>query len=258
MPYLINPETRLALKATEAGLEGTDKDYVVWDANTNQPVVVTDFPMNTDVDPELFGTHVVNGLECKSGGQLLKESCEEWTLEKAAEICWLDAAQIEKALEIYTDPDGQSAIMQGVAIDQYPQSQQSALGALNLEFLMGNVEKPGAMLQKFASAPCKVGQHPASAYRGEGPQALRLLGAQRPHLLGHGAHPQRAARYAVRRPLSDSHVDRAFGQQARGAWQLKLSGRGCPAPGHGGAHLHVSHGVFRHVRRLPVALHRMA
>lgn len=155
MPYLINPETRLTLKATEAGLEGTDKDYVVWDANTNQPVVVSEFPLPDGVDPELFGTHTVNGLECKTGGQHLKESCEEWTLEKAAEVCWLDAGQIEKALEIYTDPNGQSAIMQGVAIDQYPQSQQSALGALNLEFLMGNVEKPGSMLQKFANAPCK-------------------------------------------------------------------------------------------------------
>lgn len=45
--------------------------------------------------------------------------------------------------------------MQGVCIDQYVQSQQCALGALNLEFLMGNVEKPGTMLQKFAPAPCK-------------------------------------------------------------------------------------------------------
>ncbi len=46
--------------------------------------------------------------------------------------------------------------MQGVAIDQYPQSQQSALGALNLEFLMGNVEKPGSMLQKFAMRRAKT------------------------------------------------------------------------------------------------------
>ena len=48
--------------------------------------------------------------------------------------------------------------MQGVCIDQYVQSQQCALGALNLEFLMGNVEKPGTMLQKFAPA-----DHPHTA-----------------------------------------------------------------------------------------------
>jgi anaerobic selenocysteine-containing dehydrogenase len=154
MPYLINPKTRLTLKTTEAGLEGSAKDYVVWDSNTNKPVVV-EFPMNENVNPALFGTFTVNGMECKTGGQCLKESCEDWTLEKGASVCWLDADQIKKALEIYTDPSSVSAIMQGVAIDQYPQSQQSALGALNLEFLMGNVERPGAMLQKFATAPCK-------------------------------------------------------------------------------------------------------
>jgi anaerobic selenocysteine-containing dehydrogenase len=154
MPYLINPETRLTLKATEAGLPGTDEDYVIWDPASNAPVVVT-YPFNEGVAAPLFGTFEVNGMQCPTGGQLLKESCEEWTLEKGAEICWLDAGQIERALEIYTDPNGQSGIMQGVCIDQYVQSQQCALGALNLEFLMGNVEKPGTMLQKFAPAPCK-------------------------------------------------------------------------------------------------------
>lgn len=154
MPYLINPETRLTLKATEAGLEGSDTDYVVWDSEKNEPVVV-EYPMNEGVVPALFGEYEVNGMSCKTGGQLLAESVEEFTLDKAAEICWLDADQIEKALEIYTDPEGQSGILQGVAIDQYAQSQQCALAALNLEFLMGNVEKPGTMLQRFKNAPCR-------------------------------------------------------------------------------------------------------
>ena len=153
MPYLINPETRLTLKATEAGLDGSDTDYVVWDSKTNKPVVV-DYPMNEGVDPALFGTYEVYGMKCSTGGELLKQSCEEWTIDKAAEVCWLDPDQIVKALEIYTDPEGQSGIMQGVAIDQYPQSQQCALAALCLEFLMGNIEKPGSMLQRFAGAPC--------------------------------------------------------------------------------------------------------
>ena len=40
MPYLVNPETRLTLKPTECGLEGTDKDYVIWDPAQNKPVVL--------------------------------------------------------------------------------------------------------------------------------------------------------------------------------------------------------------------------
>ncbi|MFR1638343.1 MAG: hypothetical protein ACLSVD_03705 [Eggerthellaceae bacterium] len=112
-----------------------------------------EYPMNEGVTPPLFGTYEIDGKQYPTGGQLLKESVEEFTLAKAAEICWLDEGQIEKALEIYTT--GQSGIMQGVPIDQYEQSQQCALGALNLEYLMGNVQKPGAMLQSFKPCPAR-------------------------------------------------------------------------------------------------------
>ena len=152
MPYLVNPETRLTLKPTECGLEGTDKDYVIWDPAQNKPVVL-EYPMNEGVKPPLFGSYEIDGKQYPTGGQLLKESVDEFTLAKAAEICWLDEGQIEKALEIYTT--GQSGIMQGVPIDQYEQSQQCALGALNLEYLMGNVQKPGAMLQSFKPCPAR-------------------------------------------------------------------------------------------------------
>ena len=115
MPYLVNPETRLTLKPTECGLEGTDADYVIWDPAQGKPVVL-EYPMNEGVTPPLFGTYEIDGKQYPTGGQLLKESVEEFTLAKAAEICWLDEGQIEKALEIYTT--GQSGIMQGVPIDQ--------------------------------------------------------------------------------------------------------------------------------------------
>ncbi len=154
MPYLVNPDTRLTLKATEAGLEGSDEDYVVWDSVTNAPVVV-EYPMNEGVVPELFGTYEVNGMQCSTGGELLAQSCEDWTIERAAEVCWLDVDQIEAALELYTDPEGQSGLMFGVACDQYPQSQQANLAALNMEYLLGNIEKPGSMLQRFATCPVK-------------------------------------------------------------------------------------------------------
>lgn len=148
MPYLINRETGLPLKAPEAGLEGAETDYVIWDADGNKPVVV-DFPINQGVSVALFGTYEVNGRQCPTAGEMLRESVEEWTIEKAAEVCWLDADQIVKALEIYTDPEGQAGLVHGVATDQYPQSGQAAFGAVNLEILMGNVEKPGSMLQSF-------------------------------------------------------------------------------------------------------------
>ena len=92
MPYLVNPETRLTLKPTECGLEGTDKDYVIWDPAQNKPVVL-EYPMNEGVKPPLFGSYEIDGKQYPTGGQLLKESVDEFTLAKAAEICWLDEAR---------------------------------------------------------------------------------------------------------------------------------------------------------------------
>ena len=43
------------------------------------------------LSPALWGTYEVDGKVYKTGMQLLYERCEEFTLEKAAEICWLDA-----------------------------------------------------------------------------------------------------------------------------------------------------------------------
>ncbi|MFR8830873.1 MAG: hypothetical protein ACLVHC_05920, partial [Eggerthella lenta] len=44
----------------------------------------------------------------------------------------------------------------GVATDMSPQSAQGTEGACILEFLLGNVEKPGALLQRFPDPPNKV------------------------------------------------------------------------------------------------------
>ena len=191
MPYLVNPETRLTLKAVEAGLEGTEQDYVIWDPDQNMPVVVQ-YPFNEGVKAPLFGEFEVNGMTCKTGGQVLKEACEEWTIERAADICWLDADQIVKALELYTDPKAHSGLMQGVATDQTPQSGQAALAALELEFLMGNVEKPGGMLQALRPGAHHgaAGHGAAGPFEGEVPQTRGLYRAQRPDVLGHGLHPR--------------------------------------------------------------------
>ena len=74
-PYLVNPETRLTLKPTECGLEGTDADYVIWDPAQGKPVVL-EYPMNEGVTPPLFGTYEIDGKQYPTGGQLLKESVE--------------------------------------------------------------------------------------------------------------------------------------------------------------------------------------
>lgn len=149
LPFLVNPKDNMCLRASDLKM-GDDKTYVVWDKKTNAAKPMP-FPWSDRLDPALEGTYSVQGMECKTAFQKLKERAEPFTLQKAAEICWLDPAKIEEAIRIYAD--GPSGCSLGVATDQNPSSAQSAMGIALLEILMGNVERPGSLLNRFLSPP---------------------------------------------------------------------------------------------------------
>ena len=149
LPYLVNPNTKLSLRAKDIGL-GDEHTYVVWDKKTNSAKPMP-FPWDDKLDPSLDGTFAVHGMECKTGFQHLKERVDPYTLDKAADICWLDAKKIEQAIKLYAD--GPSGCSLGVATDQNPNSSQSAMGVATMELILGNVERPGSLLQRFKPVP---------------------------------------------------------------------------------------------------------
>ena len=159
LPYLINPQTKKMLRAHEVGLGDADADdaddtFVVWDEKTNAAAPMP-WPWDDALEPAFFGTYEVGGMTCSTAFTLLRERVDEWTLQKGADVCCLDAEQIEKAIRVYTDK-GPSGLILGVATDMSPQAAQGAEGACIIEFLMGNVERPGALLQRFPDPPNKV------------------------------------------------------------------------------------------------------
>lgn len=148
-PFLVDPDTKYTLKADVIG--GSSDDYVVYDQKTNS-VKNLPYPYPDDYDVALFGEYDVTLADgstkrCKTGFQVLKEACDEYTLEKAGEICWLDPDKIEQAIHIYTD--NCSTLIHGLATDQFVGSAQAALAALELECMMGHIQCPGAALQDF-------------------------------------------------------------------------------------------------------------
>lgn len=146
LPFLVNTKTKMCLRESDIIPGGNSGTYVVWDKKT-QSAKPLPYPWDDNLDPELFGTFTVNGMECKTGFQLYKERCEPFTIEKAAEICWLEAEMIEKAIKLYAN--GPGGLSLGVATDQHPQSAQAAMAACALDLMMGYVQKPGALLQNF-------------------------------------------------------------------------------------------------------------
>ena len=162
LPYLVDCDTRFIVHPADPKTSA-----LVWDLKTNSARVM-DYPWNDDYDVELFGTHEIDGKLYKTGAQLLWERVEEYTLDKAAELCWLNKDDIEKAIRIYTE-NTPSTLCLGVATDQNINSEQSAMAADTIDFLMGNVEKPGVAMQRFrTSGVLKVPNYPV-------PVALKCL-----------------------------------------------------------------------------------
>lgn len=162
LPFLIDPDTKLPVLANELFpdfKQSTPDDtpaYVCYDIKTG---AVAPFeysaPEDAVVDPEVFWQGDFNGKNYKTAGQIYKEEAEPWTLEKAAETCWLEADKIEQAIRLYThaDDDGSVAgIGHGVATDQQPNSSQASIGCLGLDIIMGCVNKPGCSLTQKGAA----------------------------------------------------------------------------------------------------------
>lgn len=163
LPCLVDPETKLPLRATDvwpdyvnpaadaAGVCDTPA-YVCFDARTNsvQPLPYS-APENSPVDPVPFTVAEVNGVKMKTAGQIYKEEAEPWTLEKAAETCWLEADRIKEAIELYLDADW-GGVSGGVFSDHQECSSTAPLGMLAIDALLGRIETPLSAYQNHGPA----------------------------------------------------------------------------------------------------------
>ena len=167
LPYLVDAETKMFLRAEVSHDKDTPDTFMVWDANSGSAKPMA-YPWDDALDPVLDGVFTVDGREVKTGFRLLWEQCQDYTLEKAAEICWLDRDKIEQAIRMFAEntPGG---LALGVATDQTPNSVQAAMAAATIDLLLGNVERPGSLLQRFrTSGALRMPNYPV-------PQATKLL-----------------------------------------------------------------------------------
>ena len=147
LPYLVDTQTNLLLRAETSDNPNTPDTFMVLDARSGSAKPLA-YPWDDNLEPVLDGSCVIDGVVYKTGYRLLKERVEPFTLERAAELCWLDADRIEKAIKIFAEnlPGG---LALGVATDQTPNSMQAAMAANTIDLLLGNVERPGSLMQRF-------------------------------------------------------------------------------------------------------------
>lgn len=192
LPYLVDVNTNMMLRAKKSDNPDIPDTFMVWDTKTNsiQPL---EYPWNDDLAPALEGSFMVDGVQYKTGFQLLKERVEPYTLQKAAQICSLDADKIEEAINLFArnTPGG---LALGVATDQTPNSVQAAMSAAIIDLLMGNVERPGSLLQRFKKSGTFDNPHypvPIAADRLPDEQLKKRLGGNEYKGLGiwYAGHP---------------------------------------------------------------------
>jgi anaerobic selenocysteine-containing dehydrogenase len=170
LPFLVNEETSITYRASELGI-GRDDEYVIWDEASQAPLAMP-YPFDSSLQPVLDGEFEIDGKRTMTAFRKLRESCAEWTVEKAAEVCWLDAEKIEEAIKLYVDASPHAGITLGVATDQNRQSAQAPQGITILDIIMGNVQSPGAIVQDRAPAvPCNYQVLPFGLF---GPHPLAM------------------------------------------------------------------------------------
>ncbi len=161
LPFLIDPDTKLPVKAAELFpdfVQSTPENtpaYVCFDLKT-QAVAPFEYsaPEDSAVDPEIFWQGEFNGKTYKTAGQIYREEAEPWTLEYTAENCWLEADKIEAAIRLYThaDDDGTVAgIVNGVASDMTESASQVPLGCMGLDSIMGYINVPGCTMTQYGA-----------------------------------------------------------------------------------------------------------
>ena len=172
LPFLIDPETKLPVKAQELfpDFQQTTPEntpaYVCYDLKTNA-VAPFEFsaPADAAVDPEIFWTGDFEGKTYKTAGQIYKEEADPWTLEHTAENCWLDAGKIEKAIKIYAEASV-AGIANGVASDMTESASQVPLGCMGLDSIMGYVNKPGCTMTQYGAAGAPPTKRPVTYNNG--------------------------------------------------------------------------------------------
>ena len=90
-PYLVRGDNGKFLRGSDIGIKDS-LEYVVWDSHSNAARLRSD----PGVKPAATGSFTVNGLNCKTSLQLLKDLAEEYTPEKTSGITGVPAELIAR------------------------------------------------------------------------------------------------------------------------------------------------------------------
>lgn len=148
-PFLVKKSDGLFLRHSDIGIEPTQVvDETTGEEITVDPIVVRDAEgavgtIEEIPDPIFEGSFEIEGNEVTCAYTLLLESCKEWTVSRAAELCDLPENTITELAELYA-LEGPSTISQGFGPDHYTNGHSVYFTLNAMAAITGNLGKPGA------------------------------------------------------------------------------------------------------------------
>lgn len=147
-PFLVKETDGKFLRKSDLGVEPEKVIDPETGAETlNDPIVVRDADgkvgtVEEIADPVFEGRFEVEGFKVTCAYTLLLESCAEWTVDRAAEMCDLSVDMIKEVAKAYAE--GPSTIMQGFGPDHYVNGHKAYFALVSMAAITGNLGKPGA------------------------------------------------------------------------------------------------------------------
>lgn len=149
--FLVNPETSYLMRESDIKENGSNEKFLVWDEATNSAVTWDSVSVSYDSEvssPALFGEYDVAGMKCKTSLQLLKECVADWTVEKAAEITWLNPADVQTLVDLYVSHPGKTSFTRAQKLDMCDNASSMSHAITIFMMLGGNLESDGGNILK--------------------------------------------------------------------------------------------------------------
>lgn len=150
-PFLVRDDTGAMLTGADLDADGDLHHRIVWDSNTDAPLLF-DTGTGTYVENtqrpfvSLRGHYRLEGLNgpiaCRPVFDLYAELCARYPPESAAEICWLDAAQIRETAHVIGGSKAVSCYT-WAGLEMHSNTSQTGRAIACLYALTGCFDAPG-------------------------------------------------------------------------------------------------------------------
>ena len=157
-PLLVRNDNGRLLRERDLSLDGSDRRFVAWDEQARRPVAFDPGAGRYDVDASslaLFGEYEIEGtagaIRCRPAFDIVAARCREYTPERVAAICGVDAEQVRHAAQLLWEARP-VAYYAWSGVEQQTNATQIARAIAQLYALTGSFDAPGGNVL-FGSIP---------------------------------------------------------------------------------------------------------